>query len=845
MEALLLAGMLVTFFIQPILTPVAVWGDLPLLPLVRAPFWLFGMLLLPGIYVIRLAKIGGQMGLVVRLTLAIGISFAIIGMLSIAVFSAFNQINPISPILLGMVFAMAAAYWWRNRGKKSEPPALRMSRSHWLLLAGILVTIAIAFLVQLNWQYLYYVDIYQILKSAVAIISGGSVYSAYVFTQYPVGSGYIFAGLSALAGLPVVNTYVLLFPLAAFNIAAFYSLVKVLFGLDDRMASVASIIYGFSGGLGFLAQTLFFNGTAVFQTISSATQDMFFQPFFWFGLEFSYKSLALVMALLSFIPFTLSVRFSGGRKILLLFFSSIFMLFAFFIHMLPALLAPIFIGIVLFKKDKSGYLKSFLILAAITLVAFVLMDAGMDSIFTTIVLHILENLPANAGTALKLSLAVLGLSLAALVLTVLRYKYHRKFTLSLPKVPWLKPLLIVALAVVYVSGLFFWTGQRVSLSESVTFAWNLFVTRYGFLGIIALVGVALSSFRESWVKISLFWALYAIVIGSLWWGERLNAYLFPMAALFAAVGLLVVIKSSSSPTGFFSRGGRLRRSMKIIAPCAILAMLLLSFTSEIYGATWLITDPMPSAYQKTNEIHTFEWIYNNVPPGANFLVDSTYQDYMGIFGIANHGFDLSENIPSLPLEAMFQVYPSLFYNGMINITYIFAQNVTAQSHPPFIDELNKYADIAFSAGGYAILEIPHFISPQLGSDVVTWDPVGISDSPNATIDDSRFLTMALPALWSSNYTIASSLNDMNANVVLTTYSLGAVQALDQTSASTLIFVNSTTAIPSWGTGWTDLGNGMLTGSMDGKKVVLVGAESPEIINNITSASAALYSLVNG
>jgi hypothetical protein len=744
-EAFLLLGMLVTLFISPNQDPIAVWSQIPGLLFLRAAFWMIGLLFLPGVYIFRITRLSEHFTRIVWLVLTLDVSIVFVSLVAIFLYSIFGQIFSIPPILLGITGIMALISWIKFRGPHPTI-SLKFSKSHLLLLAATSITIVIAFLVQLNWQYLFPVDIWQALRSAFQIITQGSVYLAYQFTNYPVLFGYTITGLSTSAGLPYVNTYVLLFPLAGLNILTFYALAKTLFGLDDKIAALASVIWGFAGGLGYLADVFYYHWSAIFLTVSSATQDMYFNPFFWSGVEFSYKSLAITFALASFVVFSLSVKFSSWRRITLVLFSSLFMLFAFFLHMLPALLAPIFILIVLFMKDRRSYVKSFLLLIPITLVLFFLMDYGMDGIYTALIAGKIAQL--SGGVNSHELLLILSVILVALIIFVtlqliiiprLKKTTVRSFNFSK-----IKYLIVGALAVIYIAGIFFWPGTEVSLDYNVPFAWYLFVTRYGFLGILALIGLAASSWRESWSKVAIFWGIYGIALGSLWWGERLNAYLFPALAIFAAVGIVNVWEKVQSYQQSAPKSAA-RRALRVLVPSALVIMLILSFTSQVYGSYWLITQPAPGMYDKTDEAITYDWIYHNTPATARFFEVSAYEDNLGIFGISGRLPALSLAMPhASSLEGMFTIMPQYFSgaldqrNYLIPITYILTDPVTTQ--PSFIAYLARYSTTVFSSGGYSVQEIPPITAPTPNSSVAALDiaPLGISSYYNTFrwLDDS-------------------------------------------------------------------------------------------------------------
>lgn len=1022
--------MLGTFFISPILDPVVAWGDLPYISFIRAFFWLVGLLLLPGMYILRLTKIGHSMGKVLRLVLSLDISIALVGLLAIALYSTTKWLGPLPILSLAIIIAMATANWvrvWRSQPESKQPksnqpeskpnPLKSLSKSHLLLLTGVAATVLVAVLVQLNWLYLFPVDLWQTLLSSTTILSQGSLYTAYTIAHYPVAFGYIMAGLSTAAGFPLVNTYVLLTPLVALNILTFYALVKVVFGFEVRTAALASVIYGFAGGLGLWAQLFAYGGTGNFLIVSSSTQDMYFFSFFWNSVEFSYKLLALTFALSSLIVFALSEKFQRYSKIFLLFLSSIFMLYAFFIHELPALLAPVLVGMVIFAGKKYDALKRMLILIVITLAAFFIMDFAMEGIYTTIIFKELSGVLGRLGTTYLLNVATVGICAIAGLCAIVGFCTIAGFTPIMarrkpsPKRPtrvskqptktlWydlskFKLIIIIPLALIYVAGIFFWTPTATSLGYSVPFAWYHFVTRYGFVGIFALIGMAAISWKDSWFRLSAFWGLYAIVLGSIWWGERTNAYLFPPLAALAAVGIVKLWEKARSNQGLLPKLRRVSRALSIVVPPLLIAMVALSFASTAYGAYWMITEPAPAQYDKNNEVMALDWMYDNTPQNASFFTNYGFEDVLGIAGIADRGFVLSDSLPNMPLAQMFTLFPQ-YLDSHPKLSYIFTDPVFSQ--PPFITYLVMYSKTVFSSGGYSIQEIPPIKPPANQSSVVVLDrsPMGIQSYRNSFgwVDDSfisgwsyaninastdgdvlslikssaqatstgdplatcsvpnvstnadpflvirysnaagtsaslseaiqpvlsvklaqgsnttwtnytlvsnpvdyraigiklpanmtveglaiqipnlnaqngyyrmdidyiglasnptfvatdyvRFLAMAIPSLWSTNYTIVTDTSALqNASTIITALSGDPTYLLTNISASSLVLLNATASVPSWGDDWVYHSGGIVSGSLDGKNVMIVGVNSPQVLGNLTGVSADLYKSIYG
>jgi hypothetical protein len=106
--------------------------------------------------------------------------------------------------------------------------------------------------------------------------------------------------------------------------------------------------------------------------------------------------------------------------------------------------------------------------------------------------------------------------------------------------------------------------------------------------------------------------------------------------------------------------------------------------------------------------------------------------------------------------------------------------------------------------------------------------------------------MGIPSLWSANYSIVSDPSSLGGvSTVVTPYYDNATSLLDQSSVSSLVLLNATASFPSWGNGWTAHSGGIVAGFLDGKKVAIVGVDSPQVVGNMTGVAADLYNFIYG
>jgi hypothetical protein len=136
------------------------------------------------------------------------------------------------------------------------------------------------------------------------------------------------------------------------------------------------------------------------------------------------------------------------------------------------------------------------------------------------------------------------------------------------------------------------------------------------------------------------------------------------------------------------------------------------------------------------------------------------------------------------------------------------------------------------------------LTGNYGMDI---DYIGISTANNfISTDYVRFLAMAIPSLWPTNYSIVSDPSSLNdANTVVTPYYDNATNLLDQSSVNALVLLNATASIPTWGYNWTTHSPGIVAGFLDGKKVAIVGVDSPQVMGNMTGVATDLYNFIYG
>ena len=703
--------MFITLLIPSNLAPIMVWKELSPLLFLRACVWLLGLSILPGLYALRVTRIVEHLPDIGKITIGINLSLVLVGLTTLITYYVEGNIISLPWIILSILVILGCTHWLKSKVNLST---LRLKLSKWnlLLITVIVATIFIAFSVQLAQRYLIPGDVWVSLNPSVQVISQRNVYEAFG-GQYPIMFGFVLAGLSACSGLPIVNTYVLLFPLVALNILSFFVMVKVVFNMDDKVGVIASIIYGFGGGLAWLIQIIVYHGEKSFRSLSYLSQDMYDAMPFWNDIQFSHKSLALTLAYASLVAFALTGKFRDvPRKMVTLMLSFLLMLFSFFIHMLePLVLAPLILAMAYVnQKGLSRYL-SLGFFALITILIAYPIDFLMHGWYSWLTSEKIQMFFSIINIDKLLVYSLLALGGISIIILNRRFLYRQTASRYAHKshLKSIKRLLIASLIGIYLSGLYFFTVPS-SLELSSSFPWYLYVTRYGFVGLLALVGVGVAKWKEKWFILASFWIFFVLVTGSLWWGSRINSYLFPMMALLAAVGIngiwrgantflhISVTTASNSVTKSF------KLNLKPVTVTLIIIVLALSFTSVIYGASYYnsmgpcISDDLARA---------FSWIHQNIPENVTVLVPYNYRIRKGINTISDRDIYDSAKIPTI-IDAVSFINLTETLSAH-NIRYGMSIEDGGKTSPV---GLLSYSTIVFQSGNVKVLRFPALSPPS-------------------------------------------------------------------------------------------------------------------------------------
>lgn len=646
-ELLLLFSMLITLIIPPIPASIAPWAEIPPLLFIRAFVWLVGLSLLPGLHVLRLTEVGKNFSKLERITISINLSFVFLGLTSVFLFYFQKSINYLIWFLLGIILVFV----YLNLNKYKVYPligVLKISKLNFLLLAGIIFTIVLSFFFQYGQRYLLPGDIWVSLKPAIEIITERNLYEIFKTTYYPLMFGHMLVALSICLGLPIVNTYVVLFPLAALNLLSFFIFVKIVFNMDDKISTIASLIYGFGAGLGFIIQFTCYNEKLSFMILYRLTADISLPNIL--TILFYHKSLALTLSFISVVLFINAIKIEKSfTKILTLIISILLLIFSFYIHMIEALIfyPMILIASYIYLKKRHSYIISGLYTLVMLIITYIL-DLLMKGYYYWLAFYKIKAIISIVGLNKILKFSIIILTGLLLIHIVRYYLLNKlvKFHIQKHHLKIIKYIIISTLLIIYISGLWFWKHP----SPPRLFPWYRYVTRYGFIGVLALVGVASSRWREKWFLSAFFWSLYIVLLGRMWWESRISGYLTPLVALFASIGILEIWKKSyktiyikvSNTQNTIEK--TLSLSFKPITSILIVSISLLSIISTIYGTNNYYGWARPCI--SDDVARTFAWINENVPENNTVLVPEIYNIYRGVETISDRKIYYTNNLPT-------------------------------------------------------------------------------------------------------------------------------------------------------------------------------------------------------
>ena len=506
------------------------------------------------------------------------------------------------PIIIGL--------WLINRKfKKTNSMTMlksitaKIDRWSLLMILAIISVVSIAWAIHSSQNFMIAGDTWGVLYHGGYIINLQDVYDAK--STYPIIWSFIMSGLSAVAGLPLLNTNALLFPLSSLVIVSFYLLGKYAFELNQKILITSVLVYAFLEGLGwFVRQTV---GDIRFWQLSYDTQDMYFQHNFFNNFHFSYIQISLVFAFISITFFYLSIKSTGRERIFLSSLSAFFVSFAFYTHILEAVyVIPILLFITIYHHKKIT--KPILIAFFMTsIILFLFLHIGIDGFY----IFIFEEKFHQFFKMIDIdpSLLVAGGYLALISINA-KEKISNMFFYFAGG----------GLFLIYVLGFYFWNVSPEYdglLYYANQLPWYYLSTKFGIVGLLAISSLFLGAHKEKWSRLGAVWIIILFIIGNIWWGARMLDYILPVIAISAAYSIITL--HNKFVNFKFLNQNKLRRNLAILP---FLVIIVISSSSYLYGLSHYVFAPPDLEPQTVNAIR---WVFNNVPKDSVVLLSDNYE----------------------------------------------------------------------------------------------------------------------------------------------------------------------------------------------------------------------------
>jgi hypothetical protein len=813
----------------------------------KALFLVAAALILPGALLLSLIKSNLQS--LLHFVLGLHVSLAIIGLLTFALFYIKVDIGSIFPAIMTLIttlWLLRLFKRYRNhelgRTKSSVIQTLYSERkttiNKWKISLGLMVTasVAVGLLFHTSQVYMIPGDAWRVLKPGVDLISGSNVVETASSIEYPIAYGLIVAGISQITGIPILNTNMFLFPFIIVNILTFYALVRHVFGIGQAVATTASFLYVFSGGLGWLMGNVL--GLQLdFWTLSYQTQDMLFSHYFLDNIQVWHRTIATTFGFAAILTFYLSTNRSDNGKWALASLSSLFAVFSFFTHMLPLIFvvpAILYLG---FRTKQS--LRALLVFSVSAVLVFTISDGLLNGYYSSLTMlkigdellpaaGLLQgNADASTTTYGNIALAVIA---ASGILYVVLSRFKRISWMPIQSnstslsdggfssanntsifarilyggISRLSYLAIIGIALIVA---FFYATAVWSSFPSVPGAlyllnqlpWYFLPIRFGLVALLAAISLFFIKGKESWTGLSLVWFMTVFIIGNIWWGAKLMSFIFPVLALAAGISLHYIRENSSTVSSFLNTNRWILRVLKFSAMGALCIVIVLSTSSYVYG----LSQYTGNFERDHSTIQAISWIYSNIPKDETVvLFSSDYALEVGVSNLSAHDAIISTDSRKI-LNQNTTALMDLGFKYFVGFENETPRSIRTEAFP-----VNKAGNILilqlepYSTSAATIFNIGSGSVDITGESgywsfnkkwQITWtEQIGLALEPEETIPKGSNLSFDL-TLMQSSWNTPSSAQEVYVRLIgdqSTTQSENLIKDLDRNSSNFLLRLNS-------------------------------------------------------
>ncbi len=659
-KTILMALMGIAIFIPPVSFSdvIIAWNQIYILNYFRAVVFLIGALFIPGACIFNLifskSTIHERLNVesfLVKLTIYPIISLIFLGSITLILdFIGFTR----NSIFLFLFFSFIFLFYLdilfqKNRGTKLKikTTEITISRDTFLILFIGLGIIIIALGVLLSsHQYILAGDRWRGISSASLIGNGDFGSSQNTYAKY---WGCVSFGLSVLCGIPYINTNVLLFLFLYLSITSIYLLTKILLkNMNEKFCVLSSI---------FIA-ILFRPHLLIFQ--------------------FSYHSFAFFSLFISLTLFFIVIKSDHlenkqkltTENIILLAFSSLFLVQSLMSYILPALMGIVIVFLYcLFSTNIKQYIRVLLIFYVLFIIFLLIFDLIAFNFFSFSCFQHLSGfsgIPFNfvhvTPYSLRITLTSLlfyTLLLSSFFLLSFVYKFSRRLSIIINKIKlkinfilekkhkylfvFIFTFFSICLLITNLDLRFLILYSRASnLHLSfLSFYLNTLIVSIGFFGIFGIY-LSFFCFKEnknmffflfSWIVliiglasslIFLRWMQYPTSLVSnipedyyrymVYWFSRTWYYSTIPLSIFASIGLIKLIQKVKSRGWFKVKRYKEKKSFESLSLIAL--FIFLSLSTPITIITY-----WDNYYATTNEeAQIIGWTSKNIPKDSEILI---------------------------------------------------------------------------------------------------------------------------------------------------------------------------------------------------------------------------------
>jgi len=678
-KLILIISMSIVIFIPPVSFSKTVinWDEINFFVLIRALIFIIGCAFVPGSNLYNIifhnSKIHERFDVepfLLKITFYPILSFLFIGIL-VLMFDIIGITTEFFPFLLFLsllllCFADFIIQKLRGNDIKIKTKRLSLSKNSFIILLISLGVLLISLGIHLSLEYLIPGDSW-VGVSPANYIGDPSENPINYGTErnYPIFWGYIIYGLSALSGLPFINTNAMLAPFSYLFILLIYLFMKSLTtDMDEKYAVFATILIAIFGGLFYIPSNL--------GTISILHFIFYFQ--------FIYKSYAYCLFFMGIALFFIATKTTNPEEFkkirfnetfFIIFLSALFILGAYMLYMIPLLIAIPFLFIYcIFSKNKETNFQSLKIFIVLFIILFFFFDILMNFFLSYILLNkvflilVYTSIMSSLNSFYLLFIVYLiFIIILALVFFInylyvkiypkikdrlTRLKINSKYTFFFFLIIFLGSLIIEVSIIILEE---FILNENVFTKNIYYFYYtNMIFTYIGFIGIIGLFLIQYTYKKnKNLFYILIVWTIFSLLFASLllyksilfdsppikelghtkyrmplFWFSRIWFFSILSLALLASIGLIELIDYIKEKESYRNKSNQ----TKVIIKFSVISILIILSYSNIVisSGEWSYRDRKV----RDSEANVIGWVSENLPDGSNIVVDNRYPLYRGI-----------------------------------------------------------------------------------------------------------------------------------------------------------------------------------------------------------------------